>query len=106
MTQEMDASIYMGADQIVVSGRAQEGRDTKSARAGGSAIRDLLADGRLSADRLVNLAQVVRGEVVPRNGPAEVLVYRESRGPAGDVALASWIVDRAREAKLGTEFRF
>lgn len=52
--------------------------------------------------RVLELGDVVCGRGGRKNGE-EITVFRESQGGWGDVALANWVLDRAKELGLGTE---
>jgi ornithine cyclodeaminase/alanine dehydrogenase-like protein (mu-crystallin family) len=69
----------------------------------GGPIWDLMQEGALTEESIVDLGEIVSGKVPARNGPNEVNVFLESRGGIGDVALASRVYDIARERGLGTE---
>jgi ornithine cyclodeaminase/alanine dehydrogenase-like protein (mu-crystallin family) len=104
---ELDISIYRDAHQLVAASRQQEvvsamPTDTPG-RVTGGPLSELLSDGRLSAESIIELGSIVQGRVAARNGPADINVYRESRGGVGDAALASRAYDLARERGLGVE---
>jgi ornithine cyclodeaminase/alanine dehydrogenase-like protein (mu-crystallin family) len=108
LIMELDESVYRHADQIVTTSRQQEivslkPSDTPGIVPGGP-LWDLLTEGALTEESIVELGDVVSGKVPPRVGPTDINVYLESRGGLGDAALASRAYDIARERGLGTEF--
>jgi alanine dehydrogenase len=106
---EIDASLYVGADQFVALSRHQEIEDA-SPRAEYSRIpspmQALLADGSLKPESIVDLGEIVTGRVAPRNGASDITLYRESRGGVHDTALASRAYERALELGRGMEYDF
>jgi alanine dehydrogenase len=105
MSTELDDSIYLQVDQFVAPSREQE-VDSQSPVAAphveGHLYR-LVQEGRYNPDRIVELGSIIKGDVAPRNGPNDINLFRESRGGVGDVALASFVYERAREAGQGVE---
>jgi ornithine cyclodeaminase len=63
-------------------------------------------DGRYDPAQIVELGAILRGEVAPRNGASDITLFRDSRGGVGDIALANWAYERARDAGLGIEIEF
>lgn len=110
LAMELDASVYLRADQVVVASRQQEIANSlptyAPGRVTGGVLHDLLSSGALQPEALVQLGDVARGAVAPRNGPKDINVYRDSRGGLSDAALVSCAYDRARERGLGVEFAF
>lgn len=107
---ELDASVYLKADQLVAASRAQEienAQPTKTpGRITGGVLYELLTAGALTPESIIDMGAVVHGDVAARNGPADVNVFRDSRGGVGEAAFASWIYDRAKEREIGVEFDF
>jgi ornithine cyclodeaminase/alanine dehydrogenase-like protein (mu-crystallin family) len=97
---EFDDDVYLSAGLIVVSSKLHEQGyyDTKLDR---PLIR-LMANGTLDWQRIAELGQVVADQMTWQGMP----VFRESQGGYSDVALASWVYERAPEAGLGREFSF
>lgn len=102
---ELDESIYLGVDQFVVPSREQE-IDSASPNAHphveGHLLR-LVQEGRYDPARIVELGSLIKGEVAPRNRPTDITLFRDSRGGVGDLALANYAYERARERGLGLE---
>jgi ornithine cyclodeaminase len=111
LTTELDESLYLRADQLVAASRVQEiessapGPNNPGNVEGGQLWR-LLQEGRLAPESIVELGAIISGDVTPRNGPADITVFRESRGGVGDTALANWAYEEALRRGLGTEFDF
>lgn len=59
-----------------------------------------------SREEIIDLGALVTGAAAPPNGPTAITVYRESRGGAGDTALAQYTYERAKGKGLGLEFDF
>lgn len=111
LTTELDASVYLGADQFVASSREQEVQSALPNpfypdRPVGGPLHDLLRSGELSRESIVELGSLVRGEVQPRNGASDINLFRESRGGTSDLALINCAYELARKRGLGTEFDF
>lgn len=110
LNSELDSSIYLRADQLVAASREQEVASAMPTntpgRVTGGVLYDLLQSGAVKGDSILDLGALALGEVAPRNGPADINVFRESRGGVGEIAFASWVYDRARELDLGVDFDF
>jgi ornithine cyclodeaminase/alanine dehydrogenase-like protein (mu-crystallin family) len=106
---EIDASLYVGADQFVALSRHQEIEDAaprQEYRRAPSPMQGLLADGTLKPDSIIELGDIVTDRVKAHNGPSDITLYRESRGGVHDTALASRAYERARALGRGIEFDF
>jgi len=95
---EVDEEVYNRANLIVTTSRDQE-------LGGGQASEEwtlvkMTRNGALKVDDLVELGQVVAGNVAPRGG---VSVYREPQGGFTDIALAALAYERAVELGRGVE---
>ena len=51
----------------------------------------------------MELGSIISGDVAPRNGPADITLFRESQGGVGDIALANYVYETARARGLGVE---
>jgi alanine dehydrogenase len=99
---ELAADVYRRADVVVVTNLAHE-QDYYD-RALDQPLLDLVAHGEV---RWHELGDVLAGRVpLPAATDQALVVVRESQGGVGDVALASWIYERARELGLGQEWSF
>jgi alanine dehydrogenase len=95
---EVDEDVYRRAGLIVTTSREQE-------LGGGQASEDwtlvrMTRSGEVKLDDIVELGQVVAGNVTPQGG---VSVYREPQGGFTDIALAALAFERAVELGRGTE---
>jgi len=111
LPNELDASVYLRADQFVAASREAEIDEAtpssiSAGRATGGALYQLLREKRLTVESIIELGALVTGDVAPRNGPNDITVFRESRGGPGDIALASYAYERARQLGRGIEFSF
>jgi alanine dehydrogenase len=105
---ELDESVYLNVDQFVVASREQEIEAASPAahpHVEGQLYR-MVREGRYDPSTMVELGSIVKGEVEARNGPADVNLFRDSRGGAGDVALANEIYERARQLGAGFELEW
>ena len=105
MSTELDESIYLRVDQFVAPSRDQEVESQSPVAAPHveGYLWRLVQDGRYDPNAIVELGSIMEGEVAARNGPGDINLFRESRGGPGDVALANWVFERAREQGLGVE---
>jgi len=108
METELDASVYLRADQFVATTRELEIYNTDPASNPPSRqvppLYRLLHEGRIESERIIPLGDIVSGRTAARNGPGDVTVYRDSRAGTHEVAFLSYVYDRARERGLGVEF--
>jgi ornithine cyclodeaminase/alanine dehydrogenase-like protein (mu-crystallin family) len=105
MSTELDESIYLKVDQFVAPSRDQEveaASPISHPHVEGHLYR-LVQEGRYDAASIVELGSIMNGDVAARNGPSDINLFRDSRGGVGDVAMANWVYERAREAGLGVE---
>ena len=105
MSTELDESVYLEVDQFVAPSAGQE-VDSHSPVAAPhieGALYQLAQAGRWDTNRIVELGAIIEGEIPARNGPEDINLFRESRGGPGDIALANWVYERAKEQGLGVE---
>ena len=104
---EMDESVFLRADQTALFSRflelALHAPDPVRPNQDPGPLHTLLASGRVSEARLLNLGSIVAGDVAAQVGPDTITVYRDARGGAGDAAIMKLAYERARERGLGTE---
>ena len=102
---ELDDSVFLGVDQFVVPSRDQE-LESSSPNAHphlqGNLARMVSAK-QYDPARIVELGSIIKGDVAPRNGPTDITLFRDSRGGVGDIALANYAYERAREMGRGVE---
>lgn len=92
--QEVDAVVVQRSDRIVVD-------DLEQAKIEAGDLIKPVEDGLLEWDRVVELGQIVVGEVPGRSSPQEITLF-ESQGIAlEDVAAMKLAYDRARQLGVG-----
>jgi alanine dehydrogenase len=98
---EFDDDVYLHADLIVVTSKAQESEyyDTKLDQ---PLIR-LATQGKISWDSVLEFADIVAGKISPPEISKSIIVFRDSQGGYGDVALAAWVYEEARRRGLGID---
>jgi alanine dehydrogenase len=97
--QEIDDETYLGAELVVVSSKEQEQRFSADPGTDNVLLR-LVTSGKLHWDDIAELGEVVSGK---RQRPAGKSVFRESQGGFGDLVLANWLYERAKELGRGVE---
>jgi len=95
---EVDEEVYARAGLVVTTSRDQE-LGGNQASDGWTLVR-MTRSGRIEAEDIVELGQVVVGNVKPAAG---INAFREPQGGFTDIALASLAYDRAVELGRGTE---
>ena len=108
---EIGESVYLQAAQIVSSSWHQElgginpSGQRISQRQGLAAppLWEVLQDGRIKKEELLELGAIVNGDVAPRNGPNDVTIFRDAQGGVGDIALANLAYERAKAMGRGVE---
>jgi ornithine cyclodeaminase/alanine dehydrogenase-like protein (mu-crystallin family) len=105
MTSELDESIFQQVDQFAVQNADQEidsGRPDVHPYIKGI-LWQAIQEGRYDPARITLMGSIIRGDVAPRNGPTDITLFRDSRGGVGDVALANYVYEQAKQRGLGTE---
>jgi ornithine cyclodeaminase/alanine dehydrogenase-like protein (mu-crystallin family) len=100
---EIDPSIYLAADRILVTHKQheQEYLDLKNYR---HELLALVQDGRVDwASDVHEVCDVVAGRVPARTSDTETIIFKESAGGFGDVAFCSYVYEQARRRGLGQE---
>ncbi|HEY3116822.1 MAG TPA: hypothetical protein VGK54_08775 [Chloroflexota bacterium] len=101
---ELDASVYLSATQFVTTSRSQELAVARLGnRRGPAPLAGLVAEGKLKPESIVELGSILRGDVAPSNGLDQITVFRDPQGGVGDLALANYVYEYAREHGLGIE---
>jgi ornithine cyclodeaminase len=98
---EFDDAVYLRADLISVTSKNHElgYYDTKLDQ---PLIR--LTDQRqLSWDNVVEFCDLLAGKVAVPDLSNSIVVFRDSQGGYGDLALAAWVYEEARRRGLGQE---
>lgn len=98
---EFDDDVYLRADLIVVTSKAHEEGyyDTKLDQ---PLIR-LSRQGALSWHSVVEFADIIAGKISLPETSQSKIVFRDSQGGYGDVALAAWVYEEACRRGLGQE---
>jgi ornithine cyclodeaminase/alanine dehydrogenase-like protein (mu-crystallin family) len=107
---ELDASVYLRADQFVTPSIQQELKlhepITIRPNQPESSLHMLLRTGQWSLDQVIEIGRIINGEVAPKTGSDVITVHHDPQGGAGDIALAHLAYQRAKERGIGTEFEF
>jgi len=98
---EFDDEVYLKANLVCVTSKSHELNyyDTKLDQ---PLIR-LSQLGKLAWDGVAEFCDVVAGKVVPPELPASLIVFRDSQGGYGDLALAAYVYEEAKRRGLGQE---
>ena len=98
---EFDDAVYLRANLICVTSKTHElgYYDTKLDQ---PLIR-LSQQGMISWDGVVEFSDIVCAKVAVPSGTTSVVVFRDSQGGYGDMALAAWAYEEARKRGLGQE---
>lgn len=98
---EFDDDVYLKANLICVTSKTHElgYYDTKLDQ---PLIR-LSQQGRISWDSVVELGDIIAGKVAAADIATSVIVFRDSQGGYGDLALAAWAYEAAKRRGLGRE---
>lgn len=98
---EFDDDVYRRADVISVTSKAHElgYYDTKLDQ---PLIR-LAQQGRVSWDGVAEFGDLLAGKVLVPDASKSIIVFRDSQGGYGDLALAAWAYEEARSRGLGQE---
>lgn len=98
---ELDDEVYLRANSICVTSKTHElgYYDTKLDQ---PLIR-LSQQDRISWDSVVELGDIIAGKVAAPDIAISVIVFRDSQGGYGDLALAAWAYEEAKRRGLGRE---
>jgi alanine dehydrogenase len=98
---EFDDDVYLRADLISVTSKTHElgYYDTKLDQ---PLIR-LIQQGRVSWDSVAEFGDLLTGKVPVPDASRSIIVFRDSQGGYGDLALAAWAYEEARRRGLGQE---
>jgi ornithine cyclodeaminase/alanine dehydrogenase-like protein (mu-crystallin family) len=98
---EFDDEVYLRAGLICVTSKTHE-LGYYDTRLDQPLIR-LSRAGTISWDSVVELGDIIAGEAAPPNRSQSIIVFRDSQGGYGDLALAAWAYEEARKRGLGRE---
>src|SRR5918996_1169999 len=98
---EFDDETYLRATMICVTSKTHElgYYDTKLDQ---PLIR-LSQQGRIAWDEVVELGDILSSKATVPNRATSVIVFRDSQGGYGDVALAAWVFEEAKRREMGRE---
>jgi alanine dehydrogenase len=98
---EFDDEVYLRADLISVTSKTHElgYYDTKLDQ---PLIR-LAQQGQISWDGVAEFGDLLTGKVLVPDASKSIIVFRDSQGGYGDLALAAWAYEEARRKGLGQE---
>jgi ornithine cyclodeaminase/alanine dehydrogenase-like protein (mu-crystallin family) len=98
---EFDDDVYLRSNLICVTSKTHElgYYDTKLDQ---PLIR-LAWQGKVSWDGVAEFGDLLAGKVLLPDASKSIIVFRDSQGRYGDVALAAWVYEEARKRGLGKE---
>jgi alanine dehydrogenase len=98
---EFDDAVYLRADLITVTSKTHElgYYDTKLDQ---PLIR-LAQDGAISWDSVAELGDILTERIAVPQAAKRIIVFRDSQGGYGDLALAGWAYEEARRRGLGQQ---
>jgi alanine dehydrogenase len=102
---EIDPSVYLAADRIVVGHRKHEEEYFDVGRYPHQLLK-LIEAGRLDWSAVHELSDILVGRAPGRTAPNQLTLFKESQGGFGDVAFADWVYARARERGIGQQWQF
>ena len=98
---EFDDDVYLRADLICVTSKTHE-LNYYDTRLDQPLIR-LTKNQTLSWDAVAEFGDIVAGKIAPPALARSLIVFRDSQGGYGDLALASWAYEEAKRRGLGQE---
>jgi alanine dehydrogenase len=98
---EFDDEVYLRADLITVTSKVHE-LGYYDARLDQPLIR-LSQGGKISWDEVVEFSDLLSGKSAVPDGSPSIIIFRDSQGGYGDLALAAWAYEEARKRGLGQE---
>lgn len=98
---EFDDEVYLRAEVTVVASKVHElgYYDTDLDQP----LVRLSKEGKISWDGVAELGDVIAGKIVVARDSNRPIVFRDSQGGYGDLALAAWAYDEARRRGLGQD---
>jgi ornithine cyclodeaminase len=98
---EFDDQVYLRAGLISVTSKTHE-LEYYDTRLDQPLIR-LSREGTISWDSVVELGDIIAGKASVPDRSNSIIVFRDSQGGYGDLALAAWAYEEARKRGLGRE---
>ncbi|HZS00907.1 MAG TPA: NAD(P)-binding domain-containing protein [Chloroflexota bacterium] len=102
---EIDPSVYLAAQRIVVGHRKHEEEYFDVGRYPHQLLK-LIEAGQLAWSDVHELCDVLVGRAPGRTAPDQLIIFKESQGGFGDIAFADLVYARARERGVGQEWAF
>ena len=98
---EFDDDVYLRANLICVTSKTHELNyyDTKL----NQPLIRLSKAGALPWDSVAEFGDIVAGEIAVPDLAQSLIIFRDSQGGYGDLALAAWVYEEARRRGLGQE---
>jgi alanine dehydrogenase len=98
---EFDDAVYLRADLISVTSKTHElGYYDKQLD---QPLIRLSQEGKIAWDSVVEFGAVLSGKLPVPDSASSIIVFRDSQGGYGDLALAAWAHEEARKRGLGQE---
>ena len=98
---EFDDDVYLKADLVSVTSKTHE-LDYYDTKLDQPLIR-LSQQGKLSWDGVAEFCDIVTGKVAVPDLPRSLIIFRDSQGGYGDLALAAYAYEEAKRIGLGQE---
>jgi ornithine cyclodeaminase len=98
---EFDDAVYVRSNLICVTSKTHE-LGYYDQKLDQPLIR-LTQQGRISWDSVAEFGDLLAGKVPEPDVSHSIIVFRDSQGGYGDLALASWVYEQARRRGLGQE---
>jgi len=99
---EIDPSVYLAANMIVVGSKKHEQEYFDSDRFP-HRLLELVKAGQLEWTSVCEMGELAAGRAPQRASAEQTIVFKESQGGFGDVAFANYIYNEARKRGLGQE---
>jgi len=98
---EFDDEVYLRANLVCVTSKAHE-LDYYDRKLDQPLIR-LSQQGAIAWDSVAEFCDIVAGKVAVPDLARSLIIFRDSQGGFGDLALAAWVYQEARRRGLGQE---
>jgi alanine dehydrogenase len=98
---EFDDEVYLGANLVSVTSKTHE-LGYYDTRLDQPLIR-LSQQGKLAWDEVVEFGDIISGRSRVPDLSRSIIVFRDSQGGYGDLALAAWVYEEGRRRGLGQE---
>ncbi len=100
---EIDPSVYLASDLVVVGHKGHEQEYHGIGRFPHHLV-ELVQKGQLEWNSVHEMCDVVVGRVPGRTSEKQIIIFKESGGGFGDIAIANWLYGQAREKGMGQEW--